>query len=86
METLKEGYKVANTERNTQWSMRNFEAWKKACADAEIEACPEDLLLTNDSTALREWLSLFAAETRNVKGKLLLLFTINPSSTCRVAR
>ena len=69
METLKEGYKVANTERNTQWSMRNFEAWKKARADAEMEACPDDLLLTNDPAALCEWLSLFAAEIRNAKGK-----------------
>ena len=28
LETLREGYIVPNTERDTQWSMRNLEAWK----------------------------------------------------------
>lgn len=60
---------VSNTERSMQWSMRNFEAWKKACTDAKLEACPDDLLCSTDPVALCEWLSLFAAETRNAKGK-----------------
>ena len=69
LEALREGYKVPNTEKNTQWSMRNFEAWKKARTDAKLEACPDDLLCSTDPAVLSEWLSLFAAETRNAKGK-----------------
>ena len=62
-------YKVTNTDRNMQWSMCKFEAWKKTRTDAKMEACPDNLLCSPDPAALCEWLSLFAAETRNAQGK-----------------
>ena len=66
LETLREAYKVPSTERNTQWSMCN---WQKAHTKAKLETCPDDLLCSTDLAALSESLSLFAAEMRNAKRK-----------------
>ena len=72
---MKEGYKPANTEKSTNWALRNFEAWKEARVEAELDPCPADLFST-DSGVLCQWLSRFAAETRTTAGKAYTPSTI----------
>ena len=68
---LSKGYTPKSTEGNTKWALNNFFEWMKArnrCLSSESVPC--DILSSCDSAIFSEWLSRFAIETRNSKGKL----------------
>ena len=62
--TFSEGFVPANTEANTEWVVRKFEAW----ADWRItqnpdDPVPSDILSCGDAVALNKRLSLYVIET-----------------------
>ena len=69
--TFSEGFVPANTEANTEWAIRNFEAW----ADWRITQNPDDSVPSNilscgDAVALNKWLSLYVIVMRKQDGGL----------------
>lgn len=68
LETLRENYKVPNTERKYAVEHAQLRNLKKGTHTHKGGSLPGPLCST-DPAALCEWLSLFAAETRNAKGK-----------------
>ena len=77
---MKEGYKPINTEKSIKLAPKNFTAWKEACVKANLDACPDDTLLSSEPSILWQWLSRYAAETKTTAGKsyhpsIHLLFT-----------
>ena len=79
-DAMKEGYKLINTEKSTKLAPKNFTAWKEACVKANLDACPDDTLLSSEPSILCQWFSEYAAETKTTAGKsyhpsIHLLFT-----------
>ena len=72
LEEYSKGFVPKNTESNTQWALRNFEAWRtwrnNTATDSSSQV-PNDLLTCNDAGALNHWLSLFVIETKRNDGK-----------------
>ena len=66
---LQKSFVPSNTQRSTNWSLKVFSEWKKAREDANLELCPDDLLECAVPENLSKWLPLFAAESRNGKGR-----------------
>lgn len=66
---FKEGECPANTEKNTEWAIRNFESWRSARNKRyPEEQCPPNVLLETGSNELCDWLCKYISETRNVDG------------------
>lgn len=66
---FKEGVSPPNTEKNTDWAVRAFEAWRVARNQKYTdEQCLEGVLSTADAKVLCEWLCKFIAETRKSDG------------------
>ncbi len=76
LEVYSKGFVPKNTDNNTSWALRNWEAW---CIWSKSknpeEPVPTDLLEAKDPMALNHWLSLYVMETRRKDGKKF------PSST-----
>ncbi len=66
---MKKGYKPINTVKSTKWALKNFAAWREARVKANLDACPDNILLSFDPNVLCQWLSRYAAETRTTAGK-----------------
>ena len=63
--TFSEGFVPANTEANTEWAVRNFEAWADwRIAQNPDDPVPSDILSCGDDIALNKWLSLYVIKTR----------------------
>ena len=53
---FKEGECPANTEKNTEWVIRNFESWRSARNKRyPEEQCPPNVLFETDSNEMRDW-------------------------------
>ena len=66
---IKEGECPANTEKNTEWAIRNFESWRSARNKRyPEEQCPPNVLFETDSNELCDWLCKYISETRKVDG------------------
>ena len=66
----KEGGCPHNTEKNTEWALRNFEAWRIARNHKyPEEQCSSCVLTTANKTELCEWLCKFVSETCKGDGK-----------------
>ena len=70
LDVFSKGFVPKNTDKNTEWALRNFKSWfvwrlKKNPEDP----VPADLLVANDPVALQKWLSLYLIETRRKDGK-----------------
>ena len=68
LEHLSKGFTPKNTIVNTQWAVRNYEAWCKWRVE-QIDPVPVDLLFSNKPDLLNKWLSLYVVETRRQDGK-----------------
>ena len=67
--TFSEGFVPANTEANTEWAVRNFEAWADwRIAQNPDYPIPSDILSCGDAVTLNKWLSLFVIKTRKQDG------------------
>ena len=67
--TFSEGFVPATTEANTEWAVRNFEAWADwRIAQNPEDPVPSDILSSGDAVALNKWLSLYVIETRKHHG------------------
>ena len=65
-----EGEIPPNTEKSTAWALNNFEAWRKARNERNIEdICPENIFMNEDNRFICEWLCKFITETRKSNGK-----------------
>ena len=54
---FKEGECSANTEKNTEWAIRNFESWQSARNRRyPEEQCPPNVLFKTDNHELCDWL------------------------------
>ena len=70
LEQLKEGETPANTIKNTEWALRNFEQWRNARnKQYPHEPCPENSLISGDDRAICNWLCKFIVETRRSNGE-----------------
>ena len=70
MASVCEGYTPPNTSKNTDWSVRVLDEWRKARPIAgDEEQCPENLLECPVAEKLDYWLSRFVIECRRVDGK-----------------
>ena len=62
--TFSEGFVPANTEANTEWAVRNFDAWADwRIAQNPDDPVPSDILSCGDAVALSKRLSLYVIET-----------------------
>ena len=62
-------YIPPNTEANTQWAVRTFDAWRTWRSTAKPEdPVPEDILSCADAGVPSKWLSLFVLEARKLDG------------------
>ena len=68
-EKAAKGVVPTNTEANTQWALRNFNAWtlNRSFVDSS-EAVPTDLLQSHDAELVCKWLCRFLMETRKSDG------------------
>ena len=70
------GFVPKNTDSNTQWAVRNFEAWRawrtSTGTDGTFVPDTRELLTGNDASVLNHWLSLFVTETKRSDGKSFL--------------
>ena len=96
---FKEGECPANTEKNTEWAIRNFEFWRLARNKRfPEEQCPPNVLFETDGNELCDWLCKYISETCKVDGTeytprtLYLLLAgiqrhirkVNPSSSINI--
>ena len=66
----KEGSCPHNTEKNTEWVLRNFEEWRIARNHKySEEQCGSSVLTTANKTELCKWLCKFVSETCKGDGK-----------------
>ena len=66
----KEGVCPFNTEKNTKWVLKNFEAWQIARNEKYLdEQCCSSILTTSNKEELCEWLCKYMCETRKGDGK-----------------
>ena len=64
-EKAAKGVVPAKTEANTQWALRNFNAWAlNRSFMSSAEAVPADLLSSHDAELVCKWLCRFVLETR----------------------
>jgi len=69
LDAFKEGECPANTAKNTEWALKNFEEWRKARnGKYSTEQCPPNVLASQDFDELCDWLCKFVAETRKADG------------------
>ena len=55
---IRKPYLPVNMQRSTQWALKVFSAWMKACQESGMESCPVDLLERSESEELsRVWFS-----------------------------
>ena len=75
------GFVPKYTDSNTQWALRNFEAWRvwRNSTDTDGTFVPDtrELLTGNDVSILNHWLSLSVTETKRSGGKSFPSKTIN---------
>ena len=72
------GYIPPNTEANTQWAVRTFDAWRTRRSIAKPEdPVPEDILSCADAGVLNKWLSLFVLEAQKLDGSKYPSNTLN---------
>ena len=72
------GYIPPNTEANTQWAVRTFDAWRTWRSTAKPEdPVPEDILSCADAGVLNKWLSLFVLEAQKLEGSKYPSNTLN---------
>ena len=68
-EKAAKGVVSAKTEANTQWALRNFNAWAlNRSFMSSAEAVPADLLSSHDAELVCKWLCRFVLETRRTDG------------------
>jgi len=65
---FKEGENPVNTEKNTEWAVQNFEAWRSARNKKFEEKCLSTILSSTDMKELCDWLCKCIAETRKSDG------------------
>ena len=65
---FKEGECLLNTEKNTEWVVCNFEAWRKARNKKFEEQCSSNILSSTDMKELCDWLCKYIAEIRKTDG------------------
>ena len=65
---FKEGECPLNTEKNTEWAVRNFEAWQTARNKKFEEQCSSNILSSTDMKELCDWLCKYIAEIRKTDG------------------
>ena len=64
---FKEGECPVNTEKNTEWAIRNFESWRMARNSRyPDEQCPPTVLCSTEENQLCDWLCKYISETRKV--------------------
>ena len=72
------GYIPPNTEANTRWAVRTFDAWRTWRSTAKPEdPVPEDILSCADAGVLNKRLSLFVLEARKLDGSKYPNNTLN---------
>ena len=66
----REGSCLCSTEKNTEWALKNFEAWRTTRNEKyPEEQCWSSVFSTANKTKLCEWLCKFVSETRKADGK-----------------
>ena len=71
MEDYTKGVVPENTKKNDTWALNTLKEWlqqRNSSSSASEEACPEDILSSNDPSLLDKWLSLFTIEVRRKDG------------------
>ena len=65
LDAFKEGECPANTMKNTEWALKNFEEWRVARNRRySSEHCPPEVLASKNFEEICEWLCKYVAETR----------------------
>ena len=68
MSKICEGYVPLNTGKATKWALKVFEQWREPRNAANVEQCPDNLLLEPCMEQLNYCLSRFVVEARREDG------------------
>ena len=70
LKALSVSFAPQNTSVNTKWGVKHFTEWMMWQRETNQEdAVPENLLVSDSSAELNEWLSYFILESRRKDGK-----------------
>ena len=76
--TFSKGFVPANTEANTEWAVRNFEAWADwRIAQNPDDPVPSDILSCGDAVALNNLAVGFFIRDRDAKARQRAMFSFH---------